>query len=330
MLLEKKHLVRRIFQTKNPMIDLDDTQFEGFFRFTKADIPTVIVALGLPPTFTDPKQRSTCSGEAGFLMLTVRLHYPSKLLLLEVLFGNERSVCGRFCNLVLDFLYEKFSPKMQFERQLVLTRLATYCDAIRHKCGNALTNCFGFIDGTVHPVCRPVKFQKSVWSGHKRVHGMKFQSVILPDGMFAQLYGPVEARRHDVVLLKESGLVDMFQNSPTLQGYHLFGDMGYTNNTWIMSPFKGIHLDGDQTKWNKMCRHVRIVVEWGFGNLERKWAHLTFKPAMRVFLVPTSKMYITAGFLCNVHNCLHPNQVAQYFDLKPPCLEEYVQLVGYN
>jgi hypothetical protein len=50
--------------------------------------------------------------------------------------------------------------------------------------------------------------------------------------------------------------------------------------------------------------------------------------AMRVFLVPTSKMYLTGAFLCNVHNCLYPNHISQYFDLEPPSLEEYVQLSG--
>jgi hypothetical protein len=328
--LQGSQVKRRVILTKNPMVDLDDLQFEGFFRFKKCEIPTVIAALGLPEFFVDPKQRSKCTAETGFLMLLVRLHYPTKLLMLELLFGHERTVCGRLCNVILDCIYEKFSHKMQFEKQLILTHLQTYSEAISRKCGNALSQCFGFIDGTVHPVCRPVKYQKSVWSGHKRVHGMKFQSIILPDGMFGQLYGPVEARRHDVILLKESGLVSIFENSPALEGYHVFGDMGYTNNSWILSPFKGINIDGDQAKWNKLCRHVRIVVEWGFGNLQRKWAHLTFKPAMKVFLTPTSKMYITAAFLCNIHNCLHPNQVAQYFDLAPPPLEEYVQLVGHN
>jgi hypothetical protein len=319
---------RRVLPPKDPMLDLDDLQFEGLFRFQKADVPRVVAALVLPETFGDPKHGHNCSGQTGFLILVYRLNYPTKLLQLELMFGIERTVCGRLFNVVLDFIYTKFASKILFEKQLVLTHLDSYCQSVSTKCGNALLKCFGFIDGTVHQVCRPVKFQKSVWSGHKRVHGMKFQSVILPDGMFAQLYGPVEARRHDVILLKDSGLVELFENSPALAGYHLFGDMGYTNNSWILSPYKGINLDGNQAMWNKLCRHVRIVVEWGFGNLQKKWAHLAFKPGMKVFLVPTSKMYLAAAFLCNIHNSLHPNQVAQYFELPPPPLEEYVQLVG--
>jgi hypothetical protein len=55
-------------------------------------------------------------------------------------------------------------------------------------------NCFGFIDGTVRPICRPKQNQKTVYNGHKRVHALKFQSVALPCGMIANMYGPVGKR----------------------------------------------------------------------------------------------------------------------------------------
>ena len=57
--------------------------------------------------------------------------------------------------------------------------------------GAPLKNCFRFVDGTVRPVCRPKRSQKTVFNGHKRVHSLKFQSVVLPNGMIANLYGPV-------------------------------------------------------------------------------------------------------------------------------------------
>jgi hypothetical protein len=329
-LMKARDVKKRTFCPKNPLQELDDKQFQLLFRFGKADIPRLVHAFALPDRFVDKVSRVTCSGELGLLVLLFRLHYPTKLVLCEVQFGMELTVCSRIFNSVLDHMYCKFGNKLKFEQQLIMNNLDSYAKAIRDKCGNALDSCFGFIDGTVHPICRPVKFQRSVWSGHKRVHGLKFQSVILPDGMFGSLFGPVEGRRHDATLLKESGLVAMLNDSPFLQGFYLFGDMGYTNNRWILSPVKGINLDGDQSKWNKLCRHVRIVVEWSFGNLQNKWSHLMFKPSMRVFLVPTAKMYLVAGFLCNVHNCLHHNQVSQYFALKPPSLEEYVKYEGYQ
>ena len=57
--------------------------------------------------------------------------------------------------------------------------------------GAPLENCFGFVDGTVRPICRPNENQSTVYNGHKRVHALKFQSVTIPTGLIANLYGPV-------------------------------------------------------------------------------------------------------------------------------------------
>ena len=69
-------------------------------------------------------------------------------------------------------------------------KLEQYADAVTAK-GSPLTNCFGFIDGTVRPISRPGQNQRIVYNGHKRVHSLKFQSVTLPNGLIAYLFGPV-------------------------------------------------------------------------------------------------------------------------------------------
>ena len=68
--------------------------------------------------------------------------------------------------------------------------LQVYAEAIHEK-GVQLENCFGFIDGTVRPICRPGQHQRVAYNGHKRVHSMKFQSVALPNGITAHMFGPV-------------------------------------------------------------------------------------------------------------------------------------------
>ena len=60
---------------------------------------------------------------------------------------------------------------------------------IVHRNGAALDNCRGYIDGTVRPICRPGEHQRVVYNGHKRVHAIKFQSVVAPNGLIANLYG---------------------------------------------------------------------------------------------------------------------------------------------
>ena len=49
-----------------------------------------------------------------------------------------------------------------------------------------------------------------MYNGHKRVPALKFQAVVIPSGLAANLYGPVEGRRHDAGMLEESGLLNIF------------------------------------------------------------------------------------------------------------------------
>ena len=53
------------------------------------------------------------------------------------------------------------------------------------------------MDGTVRPICKPKHDQRAVYNENKRVHALKFQSVVAANGMIANLFGPVERRRHD-------------------------------------------------------------------------------------------------------------------------------------
>ena len=87
--------------------------------------------------------------------------------------------------------------------------LQLYAQAISRK-GSPLKNCFGFVDGTVRQISRPGDNQHLVYNGHKRVPALKFQAVVIPSGLAANLYGPVEGRRHDAGMLEESGLLNIF------------------------------------------------------------------------------------------------------------------------
>ena len=60
-----------------------------------------------------------------------------------------------------------------------------------------------FKDETVRPVRKADENQRILYNRHKRVHGIKFQSVVAPNGLIASLFGPVEGRGVDSGLLKE-------------------------------------------------------------------------------------------------------------------------------
>ena len=60
-----------------------------------------------------------------------------------------------------------------------------------HQREAALTKCWGFVDGIARPISHPCLHQHVVKNGHKRVHALKFHSVVAPNGLIANLYGPV-------------------------------------------------------------------------------------------------------------------------------------------
>ena len=105
-------------------------------------------------------------------------------------------------NDIMDYLYHNFHHKLTSLNQpwLAPARLEEFFNTISQS-GTALQNCWGFIDGTVRPVCRPWELQRVLCNVHKRVHAIKFQSVVTPNGLDANLYGPVEGKRHDAGML---------------------------------------------------------------------------------------------------------------------------------
>ncbi|CAH3037188.1 unnamed protein product, partial [Porites lobata] len=155
--------------------------------------------------------------------------------------------------------------------------MATYADGVHSK-GAALDNCFGFIDGTVRPISRPMSNQRVVYNGHKRVHALKFQAVTLPNGLIANIYGPVEGRMHDARMLAVSQLYDDLQNfafDPVGRAMCLYGDPAYPLRNFFCSlspsclqaPFRVGILTRDMEMFNESMSAVRSSVEWLFGDI---------------------------------------------------------------
>ena len=191
---------------------------------------------------------------------------------------------------------------------------------------------WGFIDGTARPIPRPIHGQRLFYSGHKRVHALKFQMVMSPYGIMAHLFGPLEGRRHDAAMLQESGLLSqveqhMKRGSTTSSGKYwiLYGDPAYPNRPQILRPFQGARLSPSEAEFNRLMSGARVCVEWGFGNIIRLWAFVDFKKNTKILLQPVAKYYIVATILTNCHACLYGNNISEHFGLQPPLLSEYLQ-----
>ena len=125
-------------------------------------------------------------------MLLKQLSYPRRYSDMITHFGRPVPELCMITNAMLDWIFDNHSHRILDWSANVLNPylLEVYANAI-HRKGAPLTNCFGFVDGTVRPISRPVKNQRCVYNGHKRIHSLKFQSVALPNGLIGHMYGPV-------------------------------------------------------------------------------------------------------------------------------------------
>ena len=147
--------------------EMDNSECLAEFRFHKSDIPVLFDALQLPQVFTC-QQGTICDGIEGFCITLRRFAYPCRYSDLIPRFGRPVPELSMISNLVMDTIYQEHHQRITQWNNTLLTPalLEMYARAIRQK-GSPLPNCFGFIDGTVRPICRPEENQRIVYNGHK-------------------------------------------------------------------------------------------------------------------------------------------------------------------
>ena len=130
---------------------------------------------------------------------------------------------------------------------------------------------------------RPTRDQRAYYNGHKRKHAIKFQSVVTPDGIVVDLFGPELGARHDVHLFNESGLLltlAQHMTSPSGDPYLLYGDPAYGMSTHLNCPYSAETfgpLTAGMLEFNKQMSACRVTVEWLFKKMTSKWAFITIK-----------------------------------------------------
>ena len=105
------------------------------------------------------------------------------------------------------------------------------------------------------------KDQKVMYNGHKRVHVFKYQSVIPPNRLIANFYGPLEGSRHNSYLFEKSGLLNSLdQHSFAPDGFPLciYVDSAYPLSLHLQTVFKNTILTDQQRIFNEKMSSVRI------------------------------------------------------------------------
>ena len=166
-----------------------------------------------------------------------------------------------------------------------------------------------------------------MYNGHKRVHALKYQAIATPNGLVANIYGPVEGRRHDSGMLRNSNVyVQLQKHSHNRNGELLciYGDLAYPLRPHLQSPFRLARPNDNQRNYNTLMSRVRIGVEWVFGDITNFFKFLDFKKNLKLGLQPIGKMYLVCTFLMNLRTCLYGSMTSQYFNLDPPSVDQYL------
>ena len=147
-----------------------------------------------------------------------------------------------------------------------------------------------------------------------------------PNGLIVHLDGPFVGRRHDAGIFQESSLLEQLIRKVNTNGdaVYLYGDPAYPLLPQLIVPYRGANVTQDQHDFNRSMTPLRICVEWGFGEVLKTFAFLDHRKNMKLFLQPVGLLYKVAVILTNCRTCLYKNQTAEYFQLAPPRLQEYL------
>jgi hypothetical protein len=303
-----------------------DVDFRHFFRFDKSDLDRLRVALRLPEKVRT-SSRFVFGGNDALVLTLRRLAYPCRQQEIATQFNLSIPQVSQCTEKVIALLYDEWQHLLSFHRsRFGEQQLREFSDTLERS-GCPLRRCVGFIDGTLRPTTKPQSNQRSVYSGHKRTHGIKFQAVVTPDGMISHLSGPFNGNRHDAWILTESGLPNMMRNG-LRDGNGIFcfyGDNAYPRSPQLVSPYKGLLLDQDQLAFNRAMSRYRISVETAFGKVLQQFAFVDFKKNLKLYLQPVAKYYFVAALLTNCHSALYGSPVADLFGSDVPTLDQYLQ-----
>jgi len=210
----------------------------------------------------------------------------------------------------------------------VAERAAAYAAAIAGKDAPLQTS-LGFIDGTLVRIARTGRgLQRVFYSGHKRCHAIKLQSICTPDGLLFHLFGPVEGRRHDMLLYHESGIDAQLEATLLIDEtqFGIYGDSAYIIRSWIQRGY-GAWPDGDaeEQAYDGAMNRLREAVEWGFKEVKHQFTSLDFKRKLKICETSVGAQYLSGALLWNMRSCFYGNQTSKYFDCAAPSMKRYLQ-----
>jgi hypothetical protein len=283
---------------------------------------------------------SIFTGEEVMLFSINRLTSSAKLSELADVYGKETSQWSRAFNWFVDFVLEKFKYTISGHWKYWRNHIPSMANAIRTKMedfgvhfdmGNQ--RIFSFIDCTIVASNRPGggpahagvnalrynnNIQRGFYSGFKKHHGTKFQTVESPIGICMHCFGPRRVKDSDLQLLNRSRITTTLNNLFAAWGidqYVMYGDGIYPYRVNLISKHMGNNLTPRHIRENQCMKSLRVSNEWAYGVTANIFPYVKNRKSVKLLSHKNhSRIYKFATIMRNVVALLYGNIVQSHFD----------------
>jgi hypothetical protein len=266
-----------------------------------------------------------------------------------VLFGWNHTKVVKGIKLFMTWVFKNWSYLLSDNIDFWVSSFPQFSEKIREKleadnCFFDELHIFGFIDNTVYATCAPGTgpttpgpdsprfhpyFQMAFYNGWKSIHGIKWQTVSLPNGMMLSIWGPVSVRHNDNFCLMHSNIQQKLVDAQTRLNlpiiYKVFGDSAYYADLCLRSYHRGddnVLTDREKLE-NASMKKMRQSIEWDYGLVGNLWRKTDFKFGLRLREQPVNEVVTFAMLMTNFWVTLNGSITSEYFNCIPPTLEEF-------
>jgi hypothetical protein len=289
---------------------------------------------------------SKFSSEEVILIVLMRFAFPFRWSDLYTYFpGRDHSQLSRATYWFLEFMILHWGYLLLNNLQFWLPKFPAFAEAMRIKLAtlpnednrqyfpSAYDRAGGFcamgaIDNTLNATCRPGGprtggeqaprwdrlIQQAWWTGWKKLHGIKWQTLDLPNGMNLHVWGPASVRRNDNFTLGKSNILEklrILQAGQPLK-FKIIGDSAYSDDDIIA------------TGGGRGMSAIREQIEWNYKDLKMLWKYLDYKHVLKLRKQPVAKIVFVCMLLRNAHCSIYGNESSEYFNITPPSFEEWL------
>ena len=345
-----------VYHDRDITIDtIQESMAHSMFRFrTKEHLRRVYTALKIPAV-VKLDNGGLIHGEKYFLISLYRMAFPHRWPDVALVFGIHWTVCSRCSTHFFKFMNVRWSYLITNNLNYWKSSLPEFANCIRQKITDKYAInyidanepggfvVFGFIDDTLNPMCRPFggpqtdgvdaeryakEIQQAFYTGWKKLHGMKYQTINLPNGMIMDAFGG-SMRRNDNQYLNASHILDRLATLQLndLQQYVIYGDSAFGWDTHLRSRYADGAADpltAAEINENVAMSAMRQSIEWDYKDVKTRWALIDYKKMLKLGQAKVVDIFMTAMLLSNILSTLIGNQSSQYFSCMPPTLEDYL------